>query len=364
MSSSDSEDEDADNERTENVATRARCLETRSRRRVRRFLQVTFGEGDGMTPLERCAVKGASARRYQKELDEFLAFTERRGIGLAGDAAVDAALVSWFSALWLGGHQAYRGEWCLAALLHKMPEFGRGGPRSVARAWRALKGWRKLTPSRSRRPHPLKAWAATAVMLCLRGHPQMALYTLLLVSAYLRPSEGMALRRADFLPPTVGATGTWSILIAPSEIGATTKTGDSDDSILLDSRWLEWASPAWRLLCEGVPGSCVWSFTYPAYLKEFKLIRDRLKIPDLVPYAARHSGPSVDRALGVRSQEEVRKRGRWKQHRSMTRYEKAARLAATARSYTPSISAFMDVCEAQLADVVLGLRTDRLPLPP
>ena len=51
----------------------------------------------------------------------------------------------------------------------------------------------------------------------------------------------------------------------------------------------------------------------------------------LVPYQARHSGPSIDRARGARSQEEVRKRGGWLSRQSMARYEKSGRLAATWR---------------------------------
>lgn len=50
---------------------------------------------------------------------------------------------------------------------------------------------------------------------------------------------------------------------------------------------------------------------------------------DAVPYQARHSGPSIDRAANSRTQEEVRKRGGWLARQSVARYEKAGRLAAT-----------------------------------
>ena len=41
------------------------------------------------------------------------------------------------------------------------------------------------------------------------------------------------------------------------------------------------------------------------------------------------SGPSIDRSRGYRSLQEVQKRGQWKSQKSVTRYEKSARLAST-----------------------------------
>ena len=44
------------------------------------------------------------------------------------------------------------------------------------------------------------------------------------------------------------------------------------------------------------------------------------------PYQGRHSGISIDRASGERTQEEAQKRGRWRAQASVRRYEKAGRL--------------------------------------
>ena len=109
--------------------------------------------------------------------------------------------------------------------------------------------------------------------------------------------------------------------------------------------------------------SSAWNFTYLGFIKEFKKVREGLQLPDLVPYMCRHSGPSVDRANGWRSQEEVRKRGRWRAHRSMVRYEKAARLAVTARSYKPDVDAFMVICERDAEALLLGTKPLDLAAP-
>ena len=44
------------------------------------------------------------------------------------------------------------------------------------------------------------------------------------------------------------------------------------------------------------------------------------------PHCLRHGGPSTDFALKFRSLEEIQRRGRWRAHASVRRYEKAGRL--------------------------------------
>ena len=129
---------------------------------------------------------------------------------------------------------------------------------------------------------------------------------------------------------------------------------------MLDSPWLRSMDPIWGVLAGHAGDERVFSFTYVDYCKQFRETRRRLGVPILVPYAARHSGPSVDRALNLRTSEEVRKRGQWAQHRSMARYEKAGRLAATARSYTAELAAHLRLCEAHVEGVMVEGKLDAL----
>ena len=122
----------------------------------------------------------------------------------------------------------------------------------------------------------------------------------------------------------------------------------------MDSTWLQWLAPIPSILAEGGKGKCVWNFDYPAYVREFRSALARLRVTGVVPYMMRHSGPSIDRSRGWRSQDEVQKRGRWKSHRSLTRYEKHARLGHTMLSYTAEQQAHSIDCEAHIADIVLG----------
>lgn len=74
----------------------------------------------------------------------------------------------------------------------------------------------------------------------------------------------------------------------------------------------------------------------------------------LVPYSWRHSGPSIDRAKGLRSQLETAKRGRWKNPKSTARYEKASSLGASLKGLDAKLLDHTRTCERRLTAIVLG----------
>ena len=75
------------------------------------------------------------------------------------------------------------------------------------------------------------------------------------------------------------------------------------------------------------------------------------------PYAWRHSGPSIDRAQNRRSLQEVQKRGRWKQMKSVNRYEKAGRLGMSVQELTSEQLAYCELAERHLGDFICGRRS-------
>ena len=77
----------------------------------------------------------------------------------------------------------------------------------------------------------------------------------------------------------------------------------------------------------------------------------------VVSYARRHSGPSIDRAQGRRSLQEVQKRGRWRQPKSVNRYEKAGRLGMSVRALASEQLVFCKHAERHLGDFICGRRT-------
>ena len=152
-----------------------------------------------------------------------------------------------------------------------------------------------------------------------------------------------------------------AILIAPEDAGQTTKTGETDDSVLLDCSWMPWLHLIATDLSKSRSSAAdpLFSFDYPTFCAEFNDALAELDMTRLgvVPYAWRHSGPSIDRAQNHRSLAEVQKRGRWKQLRSVARYEKAGRLGMSVRDLTSEQVAYCEMCEKHLEDFICGRRT-------
>ncbi|CAK0824879.1 unnamed protein product, partial [Prorocentrum cordatum] len=107
------------------------------------------------------------------------------------------------------------------------------------------------------------------------GHRMMAVFLTLSVSTCPRPSFLSRLRPGDIVKPRGGGR-CWGLLMRPQEWATPDQVGESGLSLELDS--------------------------------------------------ARHSGASVYRARGERSQAEVQRRGGWLQWKNMARYKMSARL--------------------------------------
>ena len=284
------------------------------------------------------------------------------GAGVISLEEEDQMLVELFNEKFKQGEGAHYGDYTLAALMDQRPEYGRQGCLKIPRSWRAMKGWRKLCPSRSRLAYPLAVWCGLSWRMVVHGHVSKALFNLLQVSTYHRPGSLLRLRKMGLVRPTAGVTGTWSMVTNLSETTEMSKVGAQDESILLDSDWLQFAPPMYKALIRGEPMDHVWNFTYPEYLKVFNQCAAELKIP-VVPYQARHSGPSIDRATKVRDLEEVRKRGQWLTRQSVMRYEKAGRLAATWQRLSPSTQAACKSAERYIEDIMLGHDFPSIQLP-
>ena len=83
----------------------------------------------------------------------------------------------------------------------------------------------------------LALWMAACAQLCRRGEHQTAVLILVCVECYLRPSEGLRLRKKDLVEPS-GFTSCWGLVVCAEEIGIASKTQEFDDSLLLDSEWI------------------------------------------------------------------------------------------------------------------------------
>ena len=337
-----------------------RSLEKRPRKPLQHLVDAQLGTG--MSFLEAAAITKRVRERYNRSLSALMTFLQSNGFNFSVDQQVDTGLVKYFEMKFTEGEGSHVGDYALAALLDRHPEFGKNGFRKIPHAWRALKGWRKLCPSRSRLACPLPLWCGIAWRMIARGHLQKGVFNLLQLSTYHRPSTLLKLKKMGLVPPTSGVTGTWSILTSLTETSDISKTGTKDDAVLLDSPFLDFIEPVLRRLAKGPPLAPVWTFTYPEYLEVFNQCAKDLKV-EVVPYQARHSGPSIDYAAKLRTLEEIRKRGNWASRKSVTRYEKGGRLAASWNLLSPSTQMACRSAERFLREIVLGLDYPHIPLP-
>ena len=138
------------------------------------------GQGpDNLSLLERRAVGLATEKMYVKEYEEFMTFARPRGLNLDHAEKVDALLVEFMNLQFLSGHQAYKGDRLIASWMHHRVMFSKVGAKRIPRALRALKGWRRLCPGRSRTPYPLAVWCGMAALMKEMGHPMMSIFAML-----------------------------------------------------------------------------------------------------------------------------------------------------------------------------------------
>ena len=141
----------------------------------------------------------------------------------------------------------------------------------------------------------------------------MAAYVLLNLTAYLRPSEALKLRREDMVRPSGGRYKHWSVVLHPRERDAPSKTAEFDEVVLLDQPDHKFLDKLWSALVAGTsPGEKIFEFAQHVVAQQFvsTALQSGLGCLRPVLYQLRHTGPSMDIATGRRTIEGVKARGR------------------------------------------------------
>ena len=192
----------------------------------------------------------------------------------------------------------------------------------------------------------------------------MAVYVLWLLTTYNRPSEPLSVLRRDLNRPMAQVCQDWTVLLWPAERDGRSKVLGSDDSLSLSTRIIPWFTQVVEALADGPDAEPIFNFSYADFVKEFTRARRKLRIKKLVPYQCRHSGASVDLCNNYRSVAEVKARGRWGSEKSMMRYNRAAKLAASMKVFDQRQLAFFAAAERQLEALLFGRVTpESLHLP-
>ena len=172
-----------------------------------------------MNVLERSSATLPTEARYMELVKDFL--VREANIERDVDAVVDAALATHFQDLFDKGEPANKGEQTLAGLEFLAPQFSKFGSRRLPRCKRALKGWRRRRPARSRKPHALAVWSGIIWLLAGAGQWSMAVYLLWMLVTYNRPGEPLNLCREDLLRPRANINKNWLCILFRQERGKT-----------------------------------------------------------------------------------------------------------------------------------------------
>ena len=165
---------------------------------------------------------------YDKKWQELEELARPKRVSFTNPGQVDRMLVDLFNAKYFEGEGGHYGDYVMASLMDRKPDFGKLGHLKLSRAWRSMKCWRKLCPSRSRLAYPLAVWCGISWRMVELGHVQKAVFNLIQLSTYHRPGALLKLRKMGLVSPTSGVTGFWSIVTSLTETSDVSKTGSKD----------------------------------------------------------------------------------------------------------------------------------------
>ena len=349
---------DDDESSSESPDTAAGLRQIRAKRR--KIMQTFCGlDRDGMSCkegisfLEESAVQPKTVEIYTREYDGFQSKCPVK-VDKQTDHAVQEKMVRYAHVLFKKGHHVAKAEKFGASFLHFHPEFGKHGRRRIPRFWKALRGFRRRAPTRSRKPRAWPEFAALVNWMILTGRYKMGVWVLTAWGGYLRPSDCMRLRLCDLVPPVPHISDRWCLNLNPEEEEQQSKTGVSDEAIIWDDHEVKWLTQVFQALrLDGEERSEIWDFSYPDLCRVWRRGVTALKLAHLVPYQIRHSAPSWERLHNRRSRSGVGKKGRWKSPASLDRYEKSAMVTQNYRRIPIVQRRYYEECAKQLESVVL-----------
>ena len=257
------------------------------------------------------------------------------------------------------------GQKLIAAVKHHNPQFT--ARDLFPRYKRAMKGYRKKHPLRSRPPFCKELVALLVSGALALGHRDAALRMMTCFVGYLRPGEARRLLVQHLLQPMRrhGALAKWAIVIAPqnddaSEPQVLSKTGTMDETVILDHP--AWLGPALANHCKGRdPQALLFTTSAETDVSVFQQILQRVGLRKMCLYQLRHAGASEDLCNGLRSFPEVKARGRWLADSSVRRYAKPATLQRIFATLSPSHQNLARFQWDNLQDIVEGGFPPALP---
>ncbi|CAK0815637.1 unnamed protein product [Prorocentrum cordatum] len=309
-----------------------------------------------LSVLERAAVKPSTEKHYHTLLSDFCLFCMTQNIAWVSHEGLGAALTAFQNTLYLDGRPGTDGSKLLAAVAHHYPSIGKQVRALLPRATRRAQAWVRRAPGHQRLPLPRAAALAAAGMLLAIGQLRMGVWVCLTFACYLRPIECFRLlgRHVVASNPQAGPQfQRWGLLLADATGGQPGKTGNWDESVLLDLD--DWLIPVVAALMQATPDNApLWPFSPSELGKQFRMACDLLGLGALEPhlYSLRRGGASDDLLRKRRSVEAVQRRGRWATSQSLKRYGKETRVLTQLNQVPSSTIEFGRVVEEHFRLIV------------
>jgi hypothetical protein len=261
-------------------------------------------------------VQGDSEAGYYKSVKRFLEHVSHHRISFYSLQDKDGALANYLADLCYL-HQSHLGEAqkVMSGFLHYCPEFKDRLPL----ASRALVSWARLAAPLEGGPVTPEAAAVISCDLLKRGRIDEGILVWVAADCFFRLQDLF-----DMQGGRVVGRGPTAILLGDREAGKSLKTG-SGQGVVIDRPWLAFLLREWqRDLRQGEP---FWTTEAGRFRKEWHSSASRLEVAwTPPPHGLRHMLPTLQVALGQRTLEEIRRRGRWRGMGSVQRYTKVHRL--------------------------------------
>ena len=277
----------------------------------------------------------------------------------------DRTLADFLCDKYFDGEHSSFGSYTVAALEWQYPQIGRFGDVKLPLSRQSLKGWRKLAPSMTRLPMADPLASTIAIRLSCRSRA-MGLALCVMRCTYFRPGELFKLKCRSIVPPSLGTL--WAFTLHdfdPDDLNPS-KTGEFDESAIIDLPEWAWLGPAVFELTRGRrPDDPLFQFSPLELGREMQSVaREELGVvPPPVLYMWRHTAASVEFLEKLRTLAEVKRRGRWQSDSSVRRYEKGGRVGEEFARLPQATRDFAKICHPLLRRVLCGkLRAPRPPV--
>ena len=131
----------------------------------------------------------------------------------------------------------------------------------------------------------------------------------------------------------------WSVILHPQEQGSPSKTGEFDETLLLDNPEFVWMGAMLTLMKAKVhPSQRLVSLTYQSLAHLFQVAAMAVNLQALGPptmYQCRHGGASHEIMTQARTIPAIKHRGRWRTDAALRRYEKGGRITQQIKKLGP-----------------------------